>query len=65
VLAILTTYQNYIMSFIQDMNEDEVINENVERENTQSMNIMDINSADDDDAAGIVTVKEEYQDVLV
>jgi len=65
VLAILTTYQNYIISFVQDMNEDEVIDENMERENTQSMNIMDINSADDDDAAAIVTVKEEYQDVLI
>lgn len=65
MLAILTTYQNYIISFVQDMNEDEVIDENMERENTQSMNIMDINSADDDDAAAIVTVKEEYQDVLI
>lgn len=36
----------------------------MERENTtQSMNIMDINTADDDDDA-IVTVKGEFPDVL-
>lgn len=37
----------------------------MERENTtQSMDIMDINTADDDDGA-IVTVKGEYPDVLI
>jgi len=28
------------------------------------MEIMDINSADEDDCGGIVTVKEEYLDVI-
>jgi len=44
-------------------NEDENI-EDLEQENTQPMEIMDINSADEDDCGGVVTVKEEYLDVL-
>jgi len=44
-------------------NEDENI-EDLEQENTQSMEIMEINSANEDDLGGVVTVKEEYLDVL-
>lgn len=39
--------------------------ENMDQENTQTMEIMDINSADDDDITDIVTVKEEYSEVLI
>lgn len=44
-------------------NEDENI-EDLDQENTTTMEIMDINSADEDDCGGIVTVKEEYLGVL-
>lgn len=44
-------------------NEDENI-EDLDQENTATMEIMDINSADEDDCGGIVTVKEEYLGVL-
>lgn len=42
-------------------NEDENI-EDLEQENTQSMEIMEINSADEDDCGRVVTVKQEYLD---
>jgi len=45
-------------------NEDENI-EDLDQENTASMEIMDINSADEDDCGGIVTVKEEYLEVCI
>lgn len=44
-------------------NEDENV-EDLNQDNIQSMGIMDINSADEDDCGGIVTVKEEYLEVL-
>lgn len=55
-------FTNYSCSlFQQDSNED--IEDNMEHENAQ-MDIMDINSADEDDGH-IVTVKEEYSEVLI
>ena len=39
--------------------------EAIDQENVQSMGIMDINSADEGDCGGIVTVKEEYLEVLL
>jgi len=39
--------------------------EDIDQENVQSTGIMDINSADEDGCGGIVTVKEEYLEVLL
>jgi len=39
--------------------------EDIDQENVQSTGIMDINSADEEDCGGIVTVKEEYLEVLL
>lgn len=39
--------------------------EDIDQENVLSTGIMDINSADEDDCGGIVTVKEEYLEVLL